>query len=366
MQYLLVLDSFKGSISSLHAAESVKRGLGGGEIIPVSDGGEGFTESVFYLLGGEFVSVDTTDSYGKPITAKYLRVGNTAYIETACADGIVTVGGKNKSIVSARSVGTGETILHALKSGCKRLVIGFGGSAVNDGGTGALYALGAKFYTAEGKEALPGGLCGEEADYIDVSGVSPLIKEAEVVFACDVTNPFYGENGASLVFSPQKGADTETALRMDKSHERLARLIENATGKDIAHIPGSGAAGGLTGGLAAVCSPTFVSGFDIIASLAGLEQKISEADVVITGEGKTDATTLQGKLPCRVIQRAKAQGKKSVCVSGIISPEANKLFADMLISLVGEAVTVEESLKNPALYLEQAGKYIKDYFEGDK
>lgn len=363
MQYLLILDSFKGSISSLDAARAVKSGLGGGEIIPFSDGGEGFLQSVKDICGGKRVFLSAPDSYGREIRTHYLRIGDTAVVETALADGLMTVGADHPHITKAASVGTGKTVLQALKDGCKKIIIGFGGSAVNDGGTGALYALGARFYRGE-KEVYPSGLCGEECDRIDISGVTPLLAEAEIIFACDVENPFYGENGASPVYSPQKGADGETALRMDKSHRRLAEIIQSCTGKDISHIPGSGAAGGLTGGLLAVCNAEIKSGFDVLAQLCSLEEKIKEADIIITGEGKTDAQTLNGKLPQRVFALAKRYSKPVCCVSGIITQEGYRLGADTFISLSHGDITPEMTVSNPAPYLKKAGEYIKNKYEG--
>lgn len=363
MRYLVITDSFKGSISSQDAAESILCGLGDGVAAPFSDGGEGFIQSVFCACGGEKVFLPTVDSYGRPYTTHYLRINNTAVIETALADGLVTVGDDHPCITTACSVGTGETIKKALEDGCTEIIIGFGGSAVNDGGTGALYALGARFYKNE-KEIPPSGLCGEECDEFDISGLTPLLKTARFIFACDVENPFYGENGASIVYSPQKGADTETALRMDKSHKRLCGVLEKATGRDIAHIKGAGAAGGLTGGLLAVTDAEIKSGFEVISSLYRLEDMIKNADVIITGEGKTDFQTLNGKLPKRVVDTAKRFGKRTVCVSGVITPEGYSLGADSYLPLVNGDITPEMAIKNPKKYLFDAGRKIKNIFEG--
>ncbi len=364
MQYLLILDSFKGSISSAEAAHALKSGLGSGEVIPFSDGGEGFLQSVEMLCGGKRVYLSVPDSYGREIQTHYLRIGGTAVIETALADGLVTVGNDHPDITKASSVGTGKTILKALTDGCEKIIIGFGGSAVNDGGTGALYALGARFYGGKG-EVYPSGLCGETCDRIDISGVTPLLGEAEMIFACDVENPFYGENGASLVYSPQKGADKETALRMDKSHKRLAETIKKCTGKDISHIRGSGAAGGLTGGLLAVCDAEMKSGFDVIAELCSLEEKVKNADIIITGEGKTDKQTLNGKLPKRVLDTGKKYSKPVCCVSGIITEEGYELGADTYVSLSHGDITPEMTIKDPVPYLKAAGEYIKNKYEGE-
>lgn len=364
MQYLLITDSFKGSISSYDAGNAVKSGIGKGEVIPFSDGGEGFLQSIEALCGGERTYLSVPDSYGREIRTYYLRLGDTAVIETALADGLVTVGEDHPNITDAASVGTGMTILRAMEDGCKKIIIGFGGSAVNDGGTGALYALGARFYGKK-VEISPSGLCGERCERIDLSAVTPLLKKTKLIFACDVENPFYGEKGASLIYSPQKGADAETALRMDKSHQRLAELLKTASGKDISFVKGAGAAGGLVGGLLSVCDAEIRSGFDVIAELCRLEEKIKNADIVVTGEGKTDKQTLNGKLPKRVLDMAKKHGKTVCCVSGIITEDGYGLGADTYYSLSQGDITPEMTISNPVPYLKMAGEYIKNKYEGD-
>lgn len=363
MQYLLITDSFKGSVSSYRAAEYIRQGIGAGSIVPFSDGGEGFAESVYFLRGGNKVFLTAPDSYGREIQTYYLRTGNTAVVETALADGLITVGKDHPDITYAASVGTGLTVKKALEDGCEKIIIGFGGSAVNDGGTGALYALGARFYSGN-REIPPGGLCGEKCDRIDISGVTPLLRKAEIVFACDVDNPFYGENGASMVYSPQKGADGETAVRMDESHKKLCSLLKTATGKDISVIPGAGAAGGMVGGLFSVCEAVIKSGFDVLKDLCSLEEKIASADVIITGEGKTDIQTLNGKLPKKVTDLAKKYGKQVCCVSGVITDGGRNLGADVYISLSGGDITPAETMRDPGKYLILAGKTIKNIYEG--
>lgn len=359
MKYLLILDSFKGSISSYKAAQAVKEGLGCGEIIPFSDGGEGFAECMQYICGGERVYFPTFDSYGREISSYYLRIGDTAVIETALADGLVTVGSDHPNIIYARSFGTGETIKKALCDGCKKLIIGFGGSAVNDGGAGALQALGARIMGEKGLAALAGEWCVG----IDLKDLTPLLKEAEIIFACDVDNPYCGERGASMVFSPQKGADEQTAVRMEKSHRRFADILLRATGKDISATPGAGAAGGLAGGLMAVCEPVIKSGFEVLSDLCSLKEKINNADIIITGEGKTDKQTLMGKLPKQVTALAKSMGKRVVCVSGTITQEGKELGADLYLPLSHGEITAQMTIADPVPYLINAGKTIKNTYE---
>lgn len=359
MNFLLILDSFKGSISSAEAANAVKSGIGSGEIIPFSDGGEGFAECIEYICGGERIYFPTFDSYGREISSYYLRIGDTAVIETALADGLMTVGADHPNIIYARSFGTGETIKKALEDGCKKLIIGFGGSAVNDGGAGALQALGVRIIGEKGLAALAGEWCVG----IDLENITPLLKETEIIFACDVDNPYCGENGASMVFSPQKGADEKTAVRMEKSHRRFAKALLDATGKDISEIPGAGAAGGLAGGLMAVCEPRIKSGFEVLSELCSLEEKIKKADIIITGEGKTDKQTLMGKLPMQVTKLAKSMGKRVVCVSGAITEEGRNLGADLYIPLSHGEITAEMTIADPVPYLINAGKIIKNTYE---
>ncbi len=359
MNYLLIPDSFKGSISSYGAAAAIREGLGKGEIIPFSDGGEGFAECMEYVCGGERICFPTFDSYGREVSSYYLRIDDTAVIETALADGLMTVGKDHPNIIYARSFGTGATIKKALEDGCKKLIIGFGGSAVNDGGAGALQALGARMIGGKGLAALAGEWCVG----IDLENLTPLLKDAEIIFACDVDNPYCGEKGASMVFSPQKGADKETAVRMEKSHRAFAEILLRATGKDISHIPGAGAAGGLAGGLMAVCQPKIQSGFEVLSSLCSLKERIKNADIIITGEGKTDKQTLMGKLPMQVTKLAKSMGKRVVCVSGTVTEEGKKLGADLYISLSHGEITAQMTIADPVPYLINAGKIIKNTFE---
>ncbi len=359
MNYLLILDSFKGSISSYGAALALKEGLGSGEIIPFSDGGEGFAECMEYICGGKRIYFPTQDSYGREISSYYLRIGDTAVIETALADGLMTVGKDHPNIIYARSFGTGETIKKALCDGCKKLIIGFGGSAVNDGGAGALQALGARIVGEKGLAALAGEWCLG----VDLENLTPLLKDAEIIFACDVDNPYCGENGASMVFSPQKGADRQTAVRMEKSHRAFARFLKEAAGKDVSHIPGAGAAGGLAGGLMAVSEPKIQSGFEVLSSLCSLKDRIKDADIIITGEGKTDKQTLMGKLPMQVIRLAKSMKKRVVCVSGTITEEGRNLGADLYIPLSHGEITAQMTIADPVPYLINAGKIIKNTYE---
>ena len=359
MNFLLILDSFKGSISSAEAANAVKSGIGSGEVIPFSDGGEGFAECIEQACGGKRIYFPTFDSYGREISSYYLRIGDTAVIETALADGIVTVGADHPDIIYANSFGTGHTVKKALEDGCKKLIIGFGGSAVNDGGAGALQALGVRIIGEKGLAALAGEWCVG----IDLENITPLLKEAEIIFACDVDNPYCGENGASMVFSRQKGASEQTAVRMEKSHRRFAKALLDATGKDISEIPGAGAAGGLAGGLMAVCEPRIRSGFEVLSELCSLEEKIKKADIIITGEGKTDKQTLMGKLPMQVTKLAKSMGKRVVCVSGAITEEGRNLGADLYIPLPHGEITAEMTIADPVPYLINAGKIIKNTYE---
>lgn len=359
MKYLLIMDSFKGSISSKDGETAVREGLGSGEIIPFSDGGEGFAECIEYICGGERIYFPTFDSYGREISSYYLRIGDTAVIETALADGLMTVGADHPNIIYARSFGTGETIKRALEDGCKKLIIGFGGSAVNDGGAGALQALGARIIGEKGLAALAGEWCVG----IDLENLTPLLKEAEIIFACDVDNPYCGERGASMVFSLQKGASEQTAVRMEKSHRAFARFLKEATGKDVSNAPYAGAAGGLAGGLMAVCEPVIKSGFEVLSDLCSLKEKIEKADIIITGEGKTDKQTLMGKLPMQVTKLAKSMGKRVVCVSGAITEEGRNLGADLYIPLSHGEITAQMTIADPVPYLINAGKIIKNTYE---
>lgn len=325
MKVLIAPDSFKGSMS----AETVARVIGENldlppksEVIklPVSDGGEGFSDTVTASCGGESITVKVRNPHGKMIKATYGIIRDkvkTAVIETAAASGLILINKFDRDPVTASTYGTGEMILDAVGRGCKKIILGLGGSATNDCGSGIMSALGVRFYTENGLEIK--NICGGNLNHvakIDTSEMPKVLKKIKIVMACDVDNPLVGENGAAYVYAPQKGATPEGVILLDKGLRSYADVIKTQFGKDIAYMKHGGAAGGIAAGLSVFFDTEIRSGFDIVNSVTGLEEKISKADVVITGEGCTDSQSLRGKLPVQVANLSAKYGKKCILISG--------------------------------------------------
>ncbi len=351
MEILIAMDSFKGSLTAPQACAAVARGMA--EIpsahctlVPMADGGEG-TASCFAALSGEMVYEKVPDLFGREKNCEYalLDGGNTAVIEMAQSAGIADLMPGERDVLRASTYGVGCQIRNALLRGCKKIIIGLGGSATTDGGLGALQALGVDFYDKT-KTLLPPGAGGKALSSVfraDKTNLVPL-DGISILYACDVTNPYYGKNGAAFVYGPQKGADQDTVVLLDKGLQSFSEVLKTCFGADISTLPGAGAAGGLCGGLYAALGGEIRSGFDLLAAHAGLEEKIAKADLVITGEGKTDGQTAFGKLPCRVGETAKKYGVPVLILSGSISPSATELY-DHGITALFDTVSVSAPLK---------------------
>ena len=313
-------DSFKGTLSSFRVCDIisavVKRNYPDAEItaIPVADGGEGTAESLQYALGGERIYCTVKSPLGRDINAYYLLLPDkTAVIEAALASGI-TLEKKNDALL-ASSYGTGQLIKAALDGGAKRLFVAIGGSAMTDGGTGCLAALGAKFYGADGVELYA---CGKNLRLIeraDLTSLDKRLAESEIIVLCDVKNPLYGKDGAAYIFAPQKGADEKEVKLLDKGLKKFADIAEAFLGKDYSSYEGAGAAGGLGFALVAFMGATLKSGISTVLELCDFSEKAEKADLVITGEGRLDSQSLMGKVPFGVASRCK--GKRIVAVVGV-------------------------------------------------
>ena len=345
MKILASPDSFKGSLSSFEVCSAIKRALNTQfdvEAIPFADGGEGFCDAYLNNFGGEKIFCTCTDTLGDKINCSYIKNGSEAIIESAAASGLRS----RKDALGASSRGTGELILHAIRSGAKSITVALGGSGCTDGGTGSLSALGVEFLNASGKAVLfPNGKTTHEiksVSHFPNYGVS-------LTLACDVENPFCGENGAALIYSMQKGATAQEALFLDEGLKNIQSVYERGLCKSIASLKGAGAAGGLCGGLYALFGGRILSGFDYLCEKANLEEKIKSADLIITGEGKTDSQTLMGKLPYKICVLAKKYGKKTCLISGQIDGVS---LADIQISLTDENTPVEEAVKNASKLIE--------------
>jgi len=320
MKILIATDSFKGTFSSAAAGAIMKRafaerGLYDCAVVPVSDGGDGFGSVASHAEGAQSVKATVKDAFFGTTEAEYHIINGDAYIESARACGMRF----GKDVMNATTYGVGQLIASAVSHGAKRIFLGLGGSGTNDGGCGMACALGGVF--SDGHSFIPVGRTLENVKSFDVSRISARLKGAEVVGCVDVDNVFFGEDGAARCFAKQKGASYEEILRLDAGMKHLASLLPF----DINSLQGSGAAGGLGGGIVAFLGGRLERGFDVVAKMTCLEEKIARADAAITGEGRTDEQTLHGKLPYGVATLCAKHHKPCYIVSGSVRGDLTKL-----------------------------------------
>lgn len=327
---VIASDSFKGSISSMEIAGIVAEAAS--EVFPecetvrleMADGGEGTTDALCRALGGEMVKCEVHGPFREKVISEYAIVdvpgeGLTAVIEMSQASGLPLIPTGLRNPMLTTTFGTGELILDALGRGCRHFLIGIGGSATNDGGTGMLAALGWRFLDSDGKELPPVGASLEKIASVDSSGKNPALNGCTFITACDVDNPFCGPDGAAFVFGPQKGAGPEEVRLLDKGLESFASVIQESTGTNVKEIPGAGAAGGLGGALMAFLGSRLTPGAEMVLDVIGFDSLAEGADLVITGEGKMDGQTLKGKAPLCVLKHASKLGIPTIAIAGMIS-----------------------------------------------
>lgn len=359
MRILLASDKYKGSLTATQVAHALRRVFESEmpsvvcDICPIADGGEGTTEAMITALGGEWVEAPSFDARGRPITARYGIIsaeGQTeAVMEMSAASGLAMVSDLSLDPTNASTYGTGLMMRDAIKRGAHQILIGIGGSATNDGGTGMAQALGFRFLDASGRvlEAMPSDL--DQLARIE----RPDTNGVPVKVACDVNNPLLGDHGCTRVYGPQKGVTCFDFFEHRLS--KLAQVVQHDLGVDAAAIPGAGAAGGLGYGLIAFAAAQLVSGFDLVAEAVNLRQRIAEADLVITGEGRLDAQTLHGKGPVGVAQMARALGKPVVAFAGAIddSPTLRAHF-NLSYAIKPQEMPLNEAIFRAADLLESA------------
>ena len=322
----IAVDSFKGSLSSREVADAFEAGfrtrIPDCEVrkVSIADGGEGTVDALVETLNGDYVEARVADPLGRPIVARYgvIDGGTTAVMEMSAASGLPLIAPEERNPLLTSTYGTGEMIVHAMERGCRKFLVGIGGSATNDGGTGMLRALGFRFLDAEGRELVGGGEILERIAEIDSSNARKELSECEFVVACDVTNPLYGPEGAAYVFAPQKGADAAMVKRLDQGLRTYARAIERYNGVQVDQIAGAGAAGGLGGGFKALLGARLERGIDMVLNAMQFDKIIAGSDLVITGEGRIDRQTTMGKAPSGVLREATAQGIPTIAIGGAV------------------------------------------------
>lgn len=367
--FVLAPDSFKESMTAKEVCNAMEKGLrkvypdANYVHVPMADGGEGTVQSLVDASGGRLFEKEVMGPLGRPVTARYgiLGDGKTAAIEMASASGIHYVTKETKNPLVTTTYGTGELIRECLDLGVTKIIIGIGGSATNDGGTGMAEALGAKFLDAEGRTLPRGGGSLDKLAQIDVSSLDPRLKQAELIVACDVTNPLCGEHGASRVFGPQKGATPEMVEHLDAALGHYADIVKRQLGKDVRDIPGAGAAGGLGAGLLIFTQAKLQKGIEIVIEYTGLKEKIACADLVFTGEGGIDFQTKFGKTPYGVAKAAKAAGKRVIAVAGYIGEGIDALYGegiDAVFGIVPGASELDKLLADGAQNVERTCENI--------
>ncbi|MFA7231819.1 MAG: glycerate kinase [Victivallaceae bacterium] len=354
MKIIIAPDSFKGCLRSHEVCNLLEDGLKVAlpEVriikVPLADGGEGTVEAVVFSTGGRFEELEVHDPLGRCINAKYGIAGNssTAVIEMASASGIELLKPEELNPWETTTYGTGELIKAALAKGCRDIIIGIGGSATNDGGAGMAQALGYRLLDANGKllaDGCSGGKLAVVAN-IDATQVIPELRKCRIRAACDVTNPLCGANGASAIYGPQKGATLEMAKKLDANLAHFAEILQRAGLCADYMQPGDGAAGGLGFGLRTLCAAEMVSGANLLIELTGLKEKLCGADLLITGEGCTDAQTANGKLCAVIAATAGAAGVPAILFSGALKGDLQQLeglFAGMFSISSGPGVLSE-------------------------
>ena len=355
MKIVIAPDSYKESLSALDVAAAIEAGFR--EVfpaaeyvkIPVADGGEGTVEAMVAATSGTLVRLTATGPLGEPVAAFYGLSGDerTAFIEMAAASGLELVPVAQRNALITTSWGTGELIKNALDRGVEHIIIGIGGSATNDGGAGMIQALGARLLDSTGRDLAPGGAALAQLAQIDISGVDARIKACRFEVACDVTNPLTGEKGASAVFGPQKGATPAQIAQLDRALAHYASLIQRDLDIDVLHIAGGGAAGGMGAALHAFCKAELRSGIEIVAEALGRAEQVRDADLVITGEGRIDSQSVNGKVPIGVARVAKQFNKPVIGIAGSLTPDVGVVHAhglDAVYSVLFSICSLEEAL----------------------
>ena len=349
-------DSFKGSLSSLEVADAAAKAIN--ECMPgcrvekveVADGGEGTMEALHRTLGGVKVAVEVCDPLGRAITASYVKLadGVTAVLEMAVASGLPLLAPQERNPMKTSTYGTGQLIADALRKGCRKFLIGIGGSATNDAGMGMLEALGVRFLDVEGNLLHGSGESLEKVEDIDLSGVCAGLAESEFIIACDVDAPLYGPKGAACVFAPQNGADAEMVAMLNDGLEHFSSVIRRVTGKDVSDIPGAGAAGGLGGGFVAFLPARLERGIEMVLDAISFDERIRGASLIITGEGRVDFQTLTGKTPYGILKRARRQGIPVVAIGGSVALgeiEASEAGFAGVYAVTPSDMPLEEAMK---------------------
>ena len=370
MNFIFASDSFKGSLSSLQIGEILTSELkaidknASAKTFLIADGGEGTLDAFMIKEGARRVYVTVSDPLFRPIKASYVTFGKTAVIAMCEASGLPLLKAEEQNPLNTTTYGTGELILDALKNGYRDIVVAIGGSATNDGGTGCMSALGVKFFDSDGNIVHGVGKNLEKIAKIDTSCLVLEAKEATFTVMCDVTNPLTGENGATYVYGPQKGATPEITARLESGMVNYASVIKNDLGIDANSIVGGGAAGGIGCALSAFLGGKMTSGIETLLNLVDFDSHLENADYVISGEGRIDSQSASGKVIYGIGNRCKKYGVPLVCIAGGLGNGYEAVYdigVSKIYTLVNEKTTLEEAINNAeGVYTERAREMLLD------
>ncbi|MCW0393478.1 Glycerate 2-kinase [Xanthomonas sacchari] len=369
MKIVIAPDAFKESLSAAEAAAQIAAGFRSVfpeaqyVLLPFADGGEGTVDALVAAGGGRRVACTVTGPLGAPVAAQFglSEDGGTALIEMAAASGLMLVPPQQRDPCLTGTRGVGELILAALDAGARRLLIGIGGSASNDGGAGMAQALGVRLLDAHGRDLAAGGAALAALARIDLDGLDPRLRECTIEVACDVDNPLTGPSGASAVFGPQKGATPAMVAQLDVCLQHYAEAIERSLGVAVAQLPGAGAGGGIGAALVAFLGARLRPGVEIVAQALGLEAHLAGADLLVTGEGRLDGQSAQGKVPVGLARIARRHGVPVLAIAGGLGEGAAELQAqgiDALFGAVQRVSTREAALADAADALRQAARNV--------
>ncbi|MCR1566848.1 MULTISPECIES: glycerate kinase [Mixta] len=369
MKIVIAPDSYKESLSALQVAAEIENGFRAifpdaqYVKLPVADGGEGTVEAMVAATQGKIVRLRVTGPLGEPVEAFYGLSGDEscAFIEMAAASGLELVPAARRDPRVTTSWGTGELIRNALDRGVQHFIIGIGGSATNDGGAGMVQALGARLLNQHGEQIGYGGSALTTLARIDISALDARLQQCRFEVACDVTNPLTGEEGASAIFGPQKGATPELVAELDAALAHYAAVIQRDLDIDVLHIPGGGAAGGMGAALHAFCQAELRRGIEIVTEALGLDDLVKDATLVITGEGRIDSQTIHGKVPIGVAKVAKRYNKPVIGIAGSLTADVGVVHQhgiDAVFSVIYSICTLEEALNNAAQNVRMTARNI--------
>ncbi len=362
MRILICPQEFKGSLTARQAAEAIAAGLRRAlpdavlDLAPMADGGPGTVDAVLSSRPGHLEKTAVQDPLGRRIDAHWaLLDSGEAVIEMAASSGLVLLKLEERDAERATTYGVGQLIIAALDAGSRRLIIGIGGSATNDGGAGMAQALGARLLDSE-RDLPPGGAALARLARIDISALDPRLRQSQITVAVDAVNPLCGPAGASFVYGPQKGATPEQAARLDAALCHYAEIVRRDLDVDILTLPGAGAAGGLGGGLVAFLGAHIESGARLVAATIGLSERIESADVVLTGEGRLDSQTAYGKAVSIVAKLAKERGKPVIALAGKVEENVSIDGVDAIVPVATEPLPESEMFDRAAALLEDAAE----------